>query len=509
MVVKILKPTAKFSGVMYSQRKVNEGKASFSGAFNFPFNENNASHETYIAYLERLANCADRNIKNRQFHAIISAKGKEYDEQFMVHLAEKWMHKMGYGEQPFLIYFHGDTANNHIHIVSCRINKDGKRINPYNEGIRAVKCMNELMNENLKEQAAYDINDAIVNYSFSTAAQFKLILEKRGWRIREKSGHILLFKNEICGGVEIEKVTEKARNYQQDKARIKQLRAIFHKYSGLQTEQFQAFMRTNLGVEIVFHTSKGHIRPYGYSVIDHHKKCVMKGGEILPVESLLSPKSREEHLNIVSDLLQSRSQYFSDLRATLSTNGYYLKKDEIYLKGDETILMKLKRQHYKQLLYNDRLRDANKFIVHTKEEAKALSRLLYIRAEDIVLRTGVERDDNSVREMILSFLDDKECLMDYLKENNLNIVRNRKVTLLVDSIHYTITDVSGLGLDMDGFNLERTYESRNSIEDLTELLTATSILATFLGILGNIEQTPEYDERDFKKKKKKKKQLKL
>ena len=55
MIAKILKATGNFSGILYSELKIDEGKALFCGAYNFPFDENVASAEDYINYLERYA----------------------------------------------------------------------------------------------------------------------------------------------------------------------------------------------------------------------------------------------------------------------------------------------------------------------------------------------------------------------------------------------------------------------------------------------------------------------
>jgi uncharacterized protein YijF (DUF1287 family) len=44
------------------------------------------------------------------------------------------MEKIGFGEQPYLIYKHEDAGHPHIHIVSTTIKADGSRINTHNIG---------------------------------------------------------------------------------------------------------------------------------------------------------------------------------------------------------------------------------------------------------------------------------------------------------------------------------------------------------------------------------------
>mgnify|MGYP001544730478 CR=1 FL=1 len=44
------------------------------------------------------------------------------------------MEKIGFGQQPFLIYKHEDAGHPHIHIVSTTIKEDGSRINTHNIG---------------------------------------------------------------------------------------------------------------------------------------------------------------------------------------------------------------------------------------------------------------------------------------------------------------------------------------------------------------------------------------
>jgi len=513
MIAKILKPSAKFSGVMYSQKKINEGKASFSGAFNFPFNQSNASADTYIAYLETISDCGNskRTIKNRQFHAIISTKGKEHDEKFLIEISKEWMKKMGYENQPFLLFFHGDTENNHIHIVSSRITKEGKRINPYNEGIRAVKFINELMNMNLKKKAFLDINDALNNYTFSTEAQFKLILEVRGWKVGDKENMVYLFKNERQGEISKDKVKLKADSYKADEARIKQLRVILQKYRGLPTEQFQNFLRSNFGIEVVFHKSKGHDTPYGYTVIDHKNKCVMKGSEIISMHLLLNPRSREEQTKMASDIIENQianNPSFITLKTTLSRNGFFLKKRNVFIKGDDHPLLQIPENTYKQLHYNDRLKEANKFVVHSSEEAKILAILLYVRAYNINIDKDRQRNDLPYREMIKSFGNDKENLYTYLSNNDLRVLSHENTTLLVDVKNHAIANISGLGLDEDRFDISNSYErNKDMVEGITEAVVATSILGAFVGLF-DVQSQNEQDPKDLKKRKKKK-QFKL
>ena len=53
-------------------------------------------------------------------------------------LAEKYMDKMGYGQQPFIVYRHNDTCNTHVHIVSVCIDDDGRKIKDSYEHRRSM-----------------------------------------------------------------------------------------------------------------------------------------------------------------------------------------------------------------------------------------------------------------------------------------------------------------------------------------------------------------------------------
>ena len=43
-------------------------------------------------------------------------------------IANEYMQKIGFGEQPYLLYQHHDAGHPHIHIVTTNIKADGKRI---------------------------------------------------------------------------------------------------------------------------------------------------------------------------------------------------------------------------------------------------------------------------------------------------------------------------------------------------------------------------------------------
>ena len=45
----------------------------------------------------------------------------------MEEIAKEYMSKMGYEEQPYIVFKHRDIDKIHIHIVSIKIDKNGKK----------------------------------------------------------------------------------------------------------------------------------------------------------------------------------------------------------------------------------------------------------------------------------------------------------------------------------------------------------------------------------------------
>jgi virulence-associated protein VapD len=507
MIAKILKSTNGFSGVLYSELKINEGKASFCAAVNFPFDEINTSPDLYVKYFDRLVETSERKIKNRQFHAVISTKGKVHDKEFMTDIGKKWMQKMGYGEQPYLIYFHGDTDNNHIHIVSCRINKEGKRINPYMEGRRAGIAIKELMNENLSEKAKADIADVMNNYNFSTTAQFRLVLERRGWKTVEKDDNIKIINTIVQGTVATADVKEKSKLYKPDEQRKKQLFAIISKYKGLTTQQLQNYMRTNFGVDIIFHTARAHTQPYGFTVIDHKNKQVFKGSEIIHLEALLNPVGRDEHTEIASEIINAviadENYKYSDLNKVLRRNGYNMKKNEVYIRGDEMPLLRLENDLYKRLRYNDRKEQANRFIVRNREEAIALAKIFFVKAADIKVKPDTVRDDTALRDAVSFLSHNRDALNDWLNERQMVLVSHTNNTYIIDTKNSMIADVSGLKIE--AFDIDRYNNYYSGSYDVPESII--SMLAGLFAAIVNGIGGEEQDDIGLSNKKKKRKML--
>jgi hypothetical protein len=54
------------------------------------------------------------------------------------------MQKMGYGEQPFIVYKHEDIERKHIHIVSLRVDENGRKIDGNFERRRSMNVCREL-----------------------------------------------------------------------------------------------------------------------------------------------------------------------------------------------------------------------------------------------------------------------------------------------------------------------------------------------------------------------------
>lgn len=73
-------------------------------------------------------------------------KDKVSDEQFEG-LAQKYMQKMGYAEQPFVVFKHTDIDRSHIHVVSVCVDEEGRKISDKFEKRRSMDVCRELEKE--------------------------------------------------------------------------------------------------------------------------------------------------------------------------------------------------------------------------------------------------------------------------------------------------------------------------------------------------------------------------
>ena len=311
MIVKILPKSATFKGVQYNTNKIENDKGELMKVENFGVLQalEHLKPKDYINYLEARSATSART-KYPQFHAVISCKGKSHSKEQLTEIAAQWLKGMGYGEQPYLMVFHKDTGNNHIHIVSTRVDENGQKINDSYEKIRAYQVLNQVMGIDEKKQVIKDLDKAL-SYNFSTRAQFMMILESQGYTLKLTDGQYQVFRyGKQQGSVDTAEVDSRITFYKKDIDRLAQLRAITDKYrvshnpaiipltvplpggkaakpTGY-TSELAELLASKFGVQVLFHGNAG-MPPYGYTLIDHAQKTVYKGGELMPITEFIKP----------------------------------------------------------------------------------------------------------------------------------------------------------------------------------------------------------------------------
>src|SRR5690606_28206443 len=144
-------------------------------------------------YLEALS-AVNTRVKQPQFHAVISGKGRSHTKEQLTDIAVKGLEGMGYGNQPYLVVFHNDTANSHVHIVTTRVGRDGRKINDSFERLRACEVLERIMGQDTKRAAERDTEKAL-GYAFATRAQFMMLLESMGYSVDLKDGRYRVSRN--------------------------------------------------------------------------------------------------------------------------------------------------------------------------------------------------------------------------------------------------------------------------------------------------------------------------
>lgn len=85
------------------------------------------------------------HVKKPVIHISLNPSPKDIlSEEQMTVLAQEFMEKFGYGNQPYVVWLHQDINRKHMHIVSVRINEKGEKIDHNREAIRAQNICRDM-----------------------------------------------------------------------------------------------------------------------------------------------------------------------------------------------------------------------------------------------------------------------------------------------------------------------------------------------------------------------------
>ena len=216
MVTKISSGSSLYGVLAYNQIKVDDQKASviFTNRMIEPQDEiydMGICMRSFEPYL--LA-----NIKTEKpvLHISINPDPKDIlsDEQ-LSSIAQEYMQKMGYGDQPFIVYKHEDIDRKHIHIVSLRVDETGKSIKDSFEHRRSMAVCRELEQKyglvpaakkqhqdglplkpvrydegDVKHQIANVIRPVAQDYHFQSLKEYKALLSFYNINVEEVRGEV-------------------------------------------------------------------------------------------------------------------------------------------------------------------------------------------------------------------------------------------------------------------------------------------------------------------------------
>jgi Relaxase/Mobilisation nuclease domain len=120
--------------VNYNENKVKEGVAECISAANYPKDADKLSLNNK---LNRFLNQAalNTNVSRNSVHVSLNFDPSEnHSKEKLEAIANTYMERIGFRNQPYLVYQHHDAGHPHIHIVSIKVREDGSRIDTQNIG---------------------------------------------------------------------------------------------------------------------------------------------------------------------------------------------------------------------------------------------------------------------------------------------------------------------------------------------------------------------------------------
>lgn len=118
----------------YNEKKVQQGQAELLLARNFLKEGGQMTFYDKLRSFEKLTSLNERTTTNTLHVSLNFDPSEKLENEKLIAIAGRYMKRIGFGDQPYLVYRHFDSGHPHIHIVSTNIQRDGTRISMHNMG---------------------------------------------------------------------------------------------------------------------------------------------------------------------------------------------------------------------------------------------------------------------------------------------------------------------------------------------------------------------------------------
>ena len=331
MVAKINVGNSLFGALAYNQKKIVEGEGrvlcsnkmaeNLDGEFDI--------HRCMIDFERQLPD--DIKTEKPIIHISLNPHPDDRlsDEQLAA-IAQEYLEKLGYGNQPYMVYKHEDIDRHHIHIVSLRVDDAGKKINDSFEHQRSKTITRELEQKyglrpaekqqrsqaylskkvnpqegNVKGQIANLIKSLTIRYHFQSFNEYRALLSLYNICVEEAKGEVRgrvynglvyfatddngnktgnPFKSSLFGksvGYEaIQERCERSKETIKEKGfreQTKQTVATTIREKATRSD-FESELKQK-GIDVIFRENDTG-RIYGVTFIDHNTECVFNGSRL-------------------------------------------------------------------------------------------------------------------------------------------------------------------------------------------------------------------------------------
>ena len=370
----------------YNEQKVQEGMAEKLMAFGFIKDMEMLSFHDKMEQFQRHISLNQRASTNTLHVSLNFDANEKISSEKMKEIAEAYMEKIGFGNQPYLVYRHNDSGHPHLHIVSTNIEKDGKRISMHNLGrIQSEKARKEIelsfglvkASENkkaeslkitpvnaqklsygkaaLKRSISSVLASVIDSYKYSSLAELNAVLRlynvnaergSEGSRMNQHKGlaYHAIDDNGKKIGVPIKasafymkptlaKLEKKfTENERLKEVHSKRLKVAIGWVLNKQPTTIESFIKTleKESISTVLRKGKEDM-VYGITYVDHKTKCVFNGSDLgkaysakAVMEKYTPELSHKQHVSATEKMTETTivQQQRQDKKEHLSTTSH-------------------------------------------------------------------------------------------------------------------------------------------------------------------------------------------